>query len=101
MRCLKIESEKTRTLPQHVSLPWRGGIRPLLSPMPFRRAADQRATASPALAICSGRTGVELNSILKGASASDTALAITTGGEIALPSPTPLTPSGLSGEGEC
>src|SRR5260221_108849 len=70
-------------------------------PLPLPGAAYHRAAASPALAICSGRTGVELNSILNGASASDTALAITTGGEIALPSPTPLTPSGLSGEGEC
>jgi len=42
-----------------------------------------------------------LNSAPKGLSASDTALAITTGGAMAPPSPTPLTPSGLSGEGEC
>jgi len=65
-------------------------------------ARDQRgADSSAAAAICSGLIGVELNSILNGASASDTALAMTTGGEMALPSPTPLTPSGLSGEGEC
>ena len=70
-----------------------------------RRSADkphdQDGADSVAAAICSGLMGVELNSILNGASASDTALAMTTGGEIALPSPTPLTPSGLSGEGEC
>ena len=64
-------------------------------------ARDQRGADSAAAAICSGLIGVELNSILNGASASDTALAMTTGGEMAPPSPTPLTPSGLSGEGEC
>ena len=42
-----------------------------------------------------------LNSARNGASASATALAIATGGAIAPPSPRPLTPSGLSGDGEC
>src|SRR5262249_1470206 len=51
--------------------------------------------------ICSGRTGVVLNSAPNGANASQTAFAIATGGAIAPPSPKPLTPSGLSGEGEC
>src|SRR5271165_5614600 len=48
----------------------------------------------------SGLSGSRLGSTLKGESASATALAMATGGAIAPPSPTPLTPSGLSGEGE-
>src|SRR5947209_19171559 len=50
---------------------------------------------------CSGRTGVALTSTPNGASASQTALASAAGGATAPPSPTPLTPSGLSGDGEC
>jgi len=54
-----------------------------------------------ALTICSGLIGVALNSAPKGASASLTALAIAAGGATAPPSPTPLTPSGFSDDGEC
>src|SRR5580704_4733744 len=50
---------------------------------------------------CSGRTGVALTSIPNGANASHTALATAAGGATAPPSPTPLTPSGFNGEGEC
>src|SRR5712692_3415640 len=63
-----------------------------------QRACDADRTAS---SICWGFIGVRLNSTLKGRSASDTAFAITAGGAMGPPSPTPLTPSGLSGEGEC
>src|SRR5262249_5396217 len=48
-----------------------------------------------------GFIGVRLNSTAKGRSASETAFAITAGGAMGPPSPTPLTPSGLSGDGEC
>src|SRR6516164_110842 len=54
-----------------------------------------------ARAICSGLIGVELNSILRWDNASQTPFAITTGGAIALPSPTPLTPNGFRGDGKC
>src|SRR5260370_28960410 len=54
-----------------------------------------------AATIWSGLIGVALSSTAKGARASQTALAIAAGGATAPPSPTPLTPSGLSGEGEC
>src|SRR5271156_6571531 len=61
-------------------------------PSPFR--------ARIARTSCSGLTGVALTSTPNGAKASQTALAIVAGGATAPPSPTPLTPSGLSGEGE-
>jgi hypothetical protein len=48
----------------------------------------------------STRMGVVLNSAPNTESASETAFAITAGGATAPPSPTPLTPNGLSGEGE-
>jgi hypothetical protein len=44
--------------------------------------------------------GVRLNSTLNGRSASEIAFASAAGGPIGPPSPTPLTPSGLSGDGE-
>src|SRR6185369_15004564 len=46
-----------------------------------------------------GPRGVRVTRTLKGASASSTALAMAAGGEMAPPSPTPLTPSGLRGDG--
>src|SRR5262245_3928015 len=49
----------------------------------------------------SGLTGVSFTSTPNGARASQTALAMAAGGATAPPSPTPLTPRGLSGEGEC
>src|SRR5262249_59008283 len=57
--------------------------------------------ARTALTICSGLIGVVLNSAPNGDSASQIALAIAAGGATAPPSPTPLTPTGLSGDGEC
>ena len=50
---------------------------------------------------CSGLIGVVFTSMSNGAKASQTALAMAAGGATAPPSPTPLTPSGLSGDGEC
>jgi len=46
-----------------------------------------------------GVTGVLVIRTSKGASASSTAFAIAAGGEMAPPSPRPLRPSGLRGEG--
>src|SRR5436190_18042477 len=60
-----------------------------------------RSRAHMAAIRSAGLIGVALISIPNGAISSDTALAITAGGAIAPPSPTPLTPSGLSGEGDC
>ena len=65
----------------------------------LRDAVDQRERRKRT--ISSGRTGVALISMPNGARASHTALAIATGGATAPPSPTPLTPSGFNGEGEC
>ena len=56
--------------------------------------------AQVARTICSGLMGVELNSTLRWDNASETAFAMTTGGAIALPSPTPLTPNGFKGDGK-
>src|ERR1700724_681922 len=50
---------------------------------------------------CCGLTGVVFTSMPNGARASQTALAMAAGGATAPPSPTPLTPRGLSGDGEC
>ncbi len=55
--------------------------------------------ASKAARTSCQRIGRVLNSTPKGFSASVTALAITTGGAIAPPSPSPLTPSAFSGVG--
>ena len=53
-----------------------------------------------ALTMCSGLIGVALNSTPNSESASETAFAMAAGGATAPPSPTPLTPSGLSGDGD-
>src|ERR1700722_18559944 len=54
-----------------------------------------------ALANAAGSSGVALTSTPNGANASHTALDTATGGATAPPSPTPFTPRGLSGDGEC
>jgi len=62
-------------------------------------ADDQRGRV--ARTSCSGLIGVVFTSTPNGAKASQTALAMAAGGATAPPSPTPFTPSGLSGDGEC
>src|SRR5262249_50334365 len=73
------------------------------SPQPGRGGGSRQREGEgrSALMICSGLTGVALNSTPNGDSASQIALAIAAGGATAPPSPTPLTPSGLSGDGVC
>ena len=70
-------------------------------PQQARAAAKSRQRDCLALISCCGLIGVAFTSTPNGARASQTALAMAAGGATAPPSPTPLTPSGLSGDGEC
>jgi hypothetical protein len=73
-----------------------------IDPIPHDRSIT-RDNYAPRTAsrMCCGVIGVRLNSTLNGRSASEIAFARAAGGPIGPPSPTPLTPNGLSGDGEC
>src|SRR5262249_8801982 len=73
-----------------------------IDPIPHDRSLT-RDNYAPLTAsrICCDVIGVRLNSTLNGRSASEIAFASAAGGPIGPPSPTPLTPNGLSGDGEC